>query len=84
MSARPGPHARREEAASIAFGPWLATLRKRRGMTQEELADRIDFGHANSVGYWEVGQNLPSFQALIKLAEVLDVSVDTLMLGERA
>lgn len=58
--------------------------RKRRGLTQAQLAERID-RQTGAVTRIETGEAAPSFDTLNKLAEVLEVDVrDFFGLGEFA
>ncbi|MBC8951175.1 MULTISPECIES: helix-turn-helix domain-containing protein [Xenorhabdus] len=63
------------------FGKRLATLRKARQLTQIELANLLDI-QPRMVGRWEQGQVKPQFDYIIKLAQLLEVSIDHLLLGE--
>jgi transcriptional regulator with XRE-family HTH domain len=56
----------------------LKTLRELRNLTQAELGDRAQMGAA-SVSHFETGQRTPSLESLVRLADALDVSVDTLL-----
>lgn len=64
----------------IDFGKNLAKLRKARQLTQLELADLLDI-QQRLVGRWEQGQGKPQFDYIIKLADVLEVSLDQLLRG---
>jgi transcriptional regulator with XRE-family HTH domain len=63
-----------------ALGQRIKQLRKQKGWTQKELANRIDASHAQ-LNKYESGQNTPPIDRLILLAEVLDTSVDHLIGG---
>lgn len=56
----------------------LKALRELRKLTQAELGKRAGMGAA-SVSHFETGQRAPSLDSLVKLADALDVSVDTLL-----
>ena len=58
----------------------LQALRKAKGLSQEELAERIHVVR-QTVSKWEKGLSVPDADLLIQLAEALDTSVSTL-LGE--
>jgi len=66
----------------IDFGKNLTILRKNRQLTQLELADLLDV-QPRMVGRWEQAVAKPQFDYIIKLAEVLEVSLDHLLLGEK-
>ena len=59
----------------------IRNLRKNRGLTQEELAIRINVVR-QTVSKWEKGLSVPDAEMLQKLADVLDVSVSQLLGGE--
>ena len=64
------------------FGAFLARLRKEKGMTQRELADRLHVSD-KAVSKWERGLSFPDVSLLIPLADCLGVSVTELLRGER-
>ncbi len=55
----------------------LQSLRKARGLSQEELAERIHVVR-QTVSKWEKGLSVPDADLLIRLAETLDTSVSAL------
>jgi len=65
------------------FGKNLAALRKERQLTQAELAELLDV-QPRLLGRWERGQGKPQFDYILKLAEVLEVSLDRLLRGPEA
>ena len=56
----------------------LKALRKRKGITQEELATRLNVVR-QTVSKWEKGLSVPDSELLIRLAEILEVSVSQLL-----
>ena len=58
----------------------LKNLRKVKGLSQEELAIKLNVVR-QTVSKWEKGLSVPDSEMLIRLAEVLDTSV-TVLLGE--
>ena len=56
----------------------LKMLRKRTGMSQEELAPKVGVKYG-TYRNWEQGVREPGTDALIKLSEFFNVSVDFLM-----
>ncbi len=64
------------------FGAFVAELRKEKGFTQQDLADRL-FVSNKAVSKWERGQGLPDISLLEPLAEVFGVTVTELLRGER-
>ena len=62
------------------LGSRIAFLRRRNGMTQEELADRLAVSPA-AVGAYEQGRRSPSAAMLVELSDVLGASTDFLLTG---
>ena len=62
----------------MTFCEKLADLRRRSGMSQEQLADRLGVTR-QSVSKWESGTAMPELVKLISLSEIFDVSVDYLV-----
>lgn len=71
-----------KEAAMNAFGNFLYSLRKARGMTQQELADRLDVTN-KAVSKWETGEAFPETAQLVPIADIFGVTVDELLRGCR-
>ena len=58
----------------------IAALRKRMGLSQEQLAKRINVC-ASTIGMYEQGRREPSAKILADLAKVFEVSLDYLITG---
>ena len=58
----------------------IKNLRKAKGLSQEELANRLNVVR-QTISKWEKGLSVPDSSMLISLADELDTSVSTL-LGE--
>ena len=56
----------------------LADLRKKKGMTQQELADMLSVSY-QTVSRWETGAVLPDVTVLPALSRIFKVSVDALL-----
>lgn len=56
----------------------ILTLRKKRGLSQDELAERI-YVTRQAVSRWENGETVPNVETLKLLSKVLDVSINTLL-----
>lgn len=56
----------------------LMMLRKTRGMTQEELAEKIDVSR-QTLSKYETGESLPDVEKSRLIAEVFDVTLDELV-----
>ena len=65
-----------------AFGTFLSQLRKERGMTQRELAERL-FVSDKAVSKWERGLSLPDVTLLQPLADLMEVTISELLSGQR-
>jgi len=61
----------------MIFSERLKTLRKEKKLTQKELAEQIGISQ-KSYSHWETGKNEASLENLIKLADLLEVSIDWL------
>ncbi|MFU0832508.1 MAG: HTH cro/C1-type domain-containing protein [Oscillospiraceae bacterium] len=60
------------------LGNMIATLRKEKGMTQLELAEKMGVTD-KAVSKWERDISCPDISSIPKLAQILNVSVDDLM-----
>ena len=60
------------------FGENLKTLRKQKGFSQEELATRLHVVR-QTISKWEKNLSVPDADTLIRLAEVLEVSISELL-----
>ncbi len=65
------------EKGENMFKDNLMMLRKMRGMTQEELAEKIDVSR-QTLSKYETGESLPDVEKSRLIAEVLDVTLDEL------
>ena len=61
----------------VQFGRRLRHLRRQKDLTQEQLAEAAGIS-VDMLSNIERGVNAPSFETLVKLAEVLGVEVETL------
>lgn len=62
------------------LGETIVTLRKKQGLSQQELADRLHVVR-QTISKWEKNLSVPDADALVRLADALDVNVPQL-LGE--
>lgn len=58
----------------------LQYLRAREGVTQEQLAERLDVSR-QSVSKWESAASYPEMDTLLKLCDMFQVDMDTLLRG---
>jgi transcriptional regulator with XRE-family HTH domain len=68
-------------ATPVDFAQRLATLRKEKGLTQQQLADRIQ-SHVQQLKRYEAGSSQPTLDVIRKLAVVLGVTSDQLLFGK--
>ena len=62
----------------MSLGTNIKQLREERGLTQEQVADKIGITF-QAVSSWERDEYKPDTEKLIKLAELFDVSVSALV-----
>lgn len=60
------------------FHEKLKVLRKKKGLTQQQIADEIGVNRG-SYSNWEKGKREPNFEKLSMLACIFDVSIDFLL-----
>ena len=63
-------------------GELLKHLRKEKGLTQEQLAERF-YVSSRTVSRWETGNNMPDLDMLIELADFYNVDIREIIDGER-
>ena len=63
------------------LGMMISSLRKDKGMTQLELAEKMGVTD-KAVSKWERDLSCPDINSIPKLAEILEISVDDLMQGK--
>ena len=67
---------------NIKFGKFVSLLRKEKGWTQAELAERINVTD-KAISKWERGLGFPDIKLIEPLAEALDVSILEIMRSEK-
>jgi transcriptional regulator with XRE-family HTH domain len=65
----------------MSFGTNIGYLRKKKGMTQEEFAERM-YVSRQTVSRWETDSVYPDVETVIKLCEVLECDMETLVRGD--
>lgn len=65
----------------MEFHEKLQSLRRHRGLTQEELAERL-FVSRTAVSKWESGRGYPSIDSLKAISGFFGVTIDALLSGE--
>lgn len=64
------------------MGKFISMLRKEKGLTQQELAEKLGITD-KAVSKWERGLGCPDISLLTPISELFDVSINELLLGER-
>ena len=67
-----------DERLKVQIGTNISNLRKRQGLTQAGLAEKVNYSD-KAVSKWERGESVPDILTLVDLAEVLGVTVDDLL-----
>jgi transcriptional regulator with XRE-family HTH domain len=67
----------------IAFAARIKELRKQKGWTQKELANKVGSNY-QSINKYEGGLHTPPLDKLVLLAEVLGTTIDYLVVGDLA
>ena len=65
----------------IKIGKLIAKQRKEKGLTQQDLGDKVGVGY-RAVSKWETGQTMPDISIINELSEILGITVDELLKGE--
>ena len=66
----------------IKIGKFIATLRKEKELTQEQLGEKLGVTN-KTISRWENGNYMPDIEMLSLLAKEFDVSINELISGER-
>ena len=64
------------------IGRFIATCRKEQNLTQEQLAEKLGVS-SKTVSRWENGNSFPDVSMLQPLCDLLNISVNELLLGEK-
>lgn len=72
----------RRQAVQRGLGLTIGNMRRRKGWSQEELAERLGTSPYN-LKKWEQGTHTPPLKDLMKLLEVLEVTFEELVLGHQ-
>ena len=70
-----------ESVLAMEFGEKLQELRKRKGLTQEELAEFL-YVSRTAVSKWESGRGYPNIDSLKAIAKFFAVTIDELLSGD--
>lgn len=72
-----------DEKLKMQLGANIAAFRKREGMTQAVLGEKINFSD-KAVSKWERGESVPDVLTLVELAKVFGVTLDDLLKDHNA
>lgn len=67
----------------MEFHNRLYNLRKQKGLSQEELANRLNVSR-QTISKWEVGDSTPDMEKLIAISDMFEVSLDELVMGKES
>lgn len=62
-------------------GRMIAALRREKGLTQREVADRLGVC-AKTVSKWETGHGFPDISLVTELAKIFQIDISRLLIGE--
>jgi len=62
-------------------GALLSRLRKEKGMTQQQIADRLNISD-KAISKWERGVGCPDVSLLGELSKILEVNIDKILAGD--
>lgn len=65
----------------MRIGNQLNQLRKLSGMTQEQLAEKLNVSR-QTISKWEAGTTLPDLDSVVKISRMFHISLDDLLLEE--
>lgn len=65
----------------MEFNNKLYELRKQKGFSQEELANRLNVSR-QTVSKWEVGDSTPDMEKLIAISDLFGITLDELVLDK--
>ena len=68
---------------AIKLGKFIASARNDKHLTQDELAEKLGYDNSKKISRWECGNSLPDFDELIKISEILDVTLYELSICKR-
>ena len=66
----------------IKIGKFIAESRKKKNLTQMQLAEELNITD-RAISKWECGRALPDSSIMLQLCELLEISVNELLTGEK-
>lgn len=64
------------------IGKFLKELRKQKGLTQEQLAEKFNVSN-RTISRWENGNNMPDLDILIEISDYYEIDIREILNGER-
>ena len=66
----------------VKIGKFIADCRKKKNLTQMQLAEELNITD-RAISKWECGRALPDSSIMLQLCELLEISVNELLTGEK-
>lgn len=66
----------------VKIGNFIAERRKQKNLTQAQLAEKLNITD-RAVSKWETGRSMPDSSVMLELCEILEISVNELLRGEK-
>lgn len=66
----------------IKIGKFIAEQRKQKDLTQEQLAEKLGINN-RTISRWENGKNMPDISLYKSICNILDISIEELINGEK-
>lgn len=66
----------------VKIGKFIAECRKKENLTQMQLAEKLNITD-RAVSKWETGKAMPDTSIMLELCEILKISVNDLLCGEK-
>ena len=67
----------------VKIGNFIAERRKQKNLTQAQLAEKLNITD-RAVSKWETGRSMPDSSVMLELCEILEISVNELLRGEKS
>ena len=67
---------------TVKIGKFLKELRKEKGLTQEQLGEKVGVTN-KTVSRWETGTYMPPVECLVILSDIYTVSINEIVAGQR-
>ena len=66
----------------VKIGQFIKSCRKEKALTQRQVAEKLNISE-KTISKWETGNGLPEVGLMLPLCELLEISVNELLSGER-